>query len=193
LRFDLDVEQEWFEMTVKWWLADDDFFVLVICSGWPRVPDPDGTEPAPKGLTLANVYAIGEAGCVWKLGRGELPRFKRQALVEAGHLPKPPPYPLLPLPDGAPVGARISWEWIARVLANRRLTEPRGTPIALNENFLHRWSGGTVPATTFRSGKRWLEKRGFMMRAGAIDTGKPKPLILWAFVEPAADHLAESA
>ncbi len=175
LRCALDERQVWrfgrHKLSVTLWLDERFYYVLLIHSGWPNVP-------APKSLALAEVFAASCTGELRELGRPEMARFKRRALVAAGLTPAPERVRLPALPEDAPESARRTWGAIADFLTERRMTEPPGTPVALSSPWFSNWS--RVPEPTIRAGKRWLEKRGFIQRVGEAPSGRGRPTYLWS-------------
>jgi hypothetical protein len=172
LLFELDLRQEWrvgdAEVAVQWWLDDNGYYVLLVLADWP-------TTPAPKALKIAEVFAVTVTGELRKLNRPTMGRYKLRALIDAGIIPKPKPVPLIPLVNPTPQ-AQATWGAIGKLLAVRRLTEAPGEPIALSTPWLSNWSGVSEPV--LRSGKRWLEKHGYIEHVGD-GPGRPRPLKYW--------------
>jgi hypothetical protein len=176
LRFELDARQDWrvgdTAVAVQWWLDANGYYVLLVLEGW-QAP------PAPKALKLAEVFAVGVTGEMRKLNGPEMGRYKLRALIESQIIAKPNPVPLMPLVNPTPQ-AQATWDAISELLALRRLTEAPGEPLALSAPWLSKWSG--VPEPVLRSGKLWLEKNGYIKRAGT-GPGRPRPLLYWRIAE----------
>jgi hypothetical protein len=160
------------DLDVEWWIDEDERYVLMLRGGWPP--------PAPKSLCLAQVFAI------WVLGepkqeRGpSLARWRLRMLVDLGFI-DPADVRLAALPHDADEDAAETWEVIRRLLSYRRLEEPVGEPVALSTPTLAAWF--QTDELLLRRGKNWLEKHGFISRAGTLATGRPRPLILWRVPE----------
>jgi hypothetical protein len=167
------LEQVWrvgaVELVVSVWLDRGYQYVVLVRAGWPE-------HPAPKSLTLAEVFAITETRQVRQLRGPEMARWKLRALAEAG-LVTPPPVSPPPIPADAPPHAHTFRHVLERLLAIRRLTEAAGTPLPLSVPFLANWSGR--PADELQRGKYWYAKRRLIEKAGTVHVGKPKPLQLW--------------
>lgn len=187
LRCVLDERQVWriggHELPVTLWLDKRLYYVLLVHSGWPL-------PPAPKSLALAEVFAAICTGELRRLHKPEMARFKRRALVASRLIPAPERVVLPALLPEAPDAAGKTWDVIADLLTERRMTEPPGTLVPLSAPWLSKWSG--VPEPTIRAGKRWLEARGFIKHEGDAPSGRGRPIYLWRVAEQ-ADRAAADA
>lgn len=178
LRYEHDVEQTLRGVTVKLWHAAEDQ-VLVVCGGWPRSKNPDEHTPAPKSLSMPELFAIAETGRVRTLESPSVKRWVARALVEAQLLAEPPPLALALLADPTEAAA-ITWRLITQELTLRQITDPPGTPIPISTP--HLAEKYHVTERILRSGKLWLRKRGYIVLVDEVHVGKQKPLGLWAVV-----------
>jgi hypothetical protein len=165
LRAALDERQQWrvgpAELVVSVWLDPRSTYVLRVRAGWPM-------RPARRALTLAEVFAATVAGLLKsRYKSSELTRWKARALIESGLVPAPVVV-LEPLPASAPLAARSTWTVIESLIAARRLLgEEPGTPLVLSAPWLVLWARGLVDGVdepVIRSGKRWLERHGPIVR-----------------------------
>jgi hypothetical protein len=150
-----------------------------VYGGW------EGTRPAPRGLILAQVYAISCTGLLRRFNGPELSRWLSRSLIEARLVPTPD-LTLAPLPPEAPEAALATWAAVGSLLRARALTEKDGGAtkgIPLVASFLARWAA--TKERTIRTGKTWLEHHGYIKRHGHLvhDADAPpqygKAAILW--------------
>jgi hypothetical protein len=184
IRLALDQRQCWRvdaqALTVSLWLDRRVLYILRVHDGWPSAP-------ARKALALAEVFATAVTGELRNRYSGpELARWKARALVESGLVDRPL-VDLKPLPPDAPTAVATTWSVIESLLVARRvLGEERASPVPLVTPFLLRWSRGIVDDVTdatLRAGKRWLEDRRPLERAGTAPGRFGRPTQLWRVAE----------
>lgn len=162
-------------LRVKPWLDKRGFHVLGLQAGWPPDIRRKGGR-APKSLALAEVFATSWAHRPLLPSPREIPRWKRRALLRAGHVDAPV-VALVDLPDDAPHEVRAVWEGIHELLVVRSLVEPAGEPVPISAPFLARWC--PLDENAVRRAKAWLGRRGFIERAEVAEFGFPRPCVLW--------------
>jgi hypothetical protein len=114
---------------------------------------------------LAFVYAATIAGVVEELGRGEFPRWKRRALLEAGMLDELP-IRLARLPDLTPTAVPELWAAI-ELLVKVRVAggDAPCDPLPLSRTFLRRWAAMTD--SRVRAAMEFLEREKCIEKVGA--------------------------
>lgn len=129
-------------------------------------------------MPLPCVYAASVSDEFRWLTRGELPRWKRRALLEAGVVGIPD-VQLAALPEDTLAATRAVYAGIELLVRVRVLGgELAGDPVPLSRPFLCRW----VPASerAVRTGMEELERLGHIHRAGVhVKSGGRRPLRLW--------------
>ena len=142
-----------------------------------------------RSLCLTEIYAMQRAGKWFRPGRSEQARWQLAALVEAGVLERPT-VRLRALPADAPKVVATLWPYIAELVAIRRIREPEERALPLSAPFLVRWCGKKLTETEIALAKRWLERYGFIARAGVIPSESParRDTVLWSIA--GSDELA---
>lgn len=172
------------ELTVKLWRGDDDLFVFRLFDGWPE-------PPAPRAVKLAQAFALATTGTLDLPTGPELARWKLRLLVTLGRA-EAAPVALPELPPDAPEAALLTWAVVGQLLTARRLTEPVGEPITFSAPWVAR--GFALDEALVRRGKRWLERGGYLTRAGTVPSRNPnarRPTQLWRVAE--GDDAAQDA
>lgn len=169
------------KLRVSLWLGPDHRHVLWIHSGLPtsyRSP----LDTARRTLALHEAYAAHVRGKFAALGKPEARRWKLRLLVGAGLVEPADVGDLVMLPQDAPASAGETWCVLRHVLSIRRLEEPKEEPFAFSAPWVAEWSG--LAESTVCSGKRWLEERGYLVRAGTARGQFGKPTQLWHVRSP---------
>jgi hypothetical protein len=179
LALELNRSQTWnlgeLKISVEPWLDRRGFYLLAVEKGWPsNVRRKDGH--GPESIAMAEVFATCWSGEPLLPSGPESARWKLRALLEAGLVDRPA-VSIAELRDDAPQVAILAWEGIRELVAVRSLTQPAGEPVPLSSLFLARWC--PLEESAVRRGKRWLERFGFIVRAGEAEFGCPKRCILW--------------
>jgi hypothetical protein len=173
LRFEVDEEQRidlgGRGLRVSLWRAEDGLWIIRLYEGWP--------ETKRTSLSLTETFAAAVTGKLRVLDDSEYAVWKLRALVGCGQL-DPAPVALADLPANAPPSAIETWALARHLLSVRWLREP-GAPVPLSAPWLEAWSGGRVTVSTIVSGKRWLERRGFIEHVENAPGSGGHPLFLW--------------
>jgi hypothetical protein len=164
-------------LTVRWWIDDHDRYVIRAV-GEGRSPVFPGTNI--QALKAGQFYATLCAGRIIRPTGPSLARWKRRALAEADLIALPSVV-LKPLPGDAPPYLARVWLTIGLLVQVRRLVDPDETRLPLEWTFLADWCG--CDEIDVRRGRAWLDRHGFIWRAGLVAVGKPKPMVLWGIAE----------
>ena len=159
------------ELTVELQLDKRLFYVLYIRAGWPRSPDIRRR----RSLCLAELYAIALTRTIRDFHGPELARFKVKALIAAG-LVQPTTISLPELPANAPAPAVATWRLIEE-LATERATGGETWPMPLVAPWLASRNGTSEEAV--RTGKRWLERNGWIVHVDNAPGRFGKATKLW--------------
>jgi hypothetical protein len=163
------------DLVVRPWCGKDGEWKVAVHTGWP-------TRPVRRSLTLAEAFAIHATGELRekKLGRPEHARFKLRMLVDVG-VEEAAEVRLAPLPEGAPLDAVETWALVGRLESIRRLGEPPEEPFAFSAPWVARFFA--VDQKLVERGKYWLEKHGYLTRAGESESRWGKATVLWVALE----------
>jgi hypothetical protein len=164
-------------LRISLWIDSRGRHITQIQGGWPAGIVRRTTRAVPRGLVLAEVYAISVAGVVHLPCGPELARWKRRLLQEQGAL-ETLEVRLQTLAEGAPESAKSTWKAIESLVSVRWLSDPPEEALTLSVPFLVRWSG--IDEQTLRRGKYWLQRHGFITKVGGLPSTPPRrPTDLW--------------
>jgi hypothetical protein len=145
-------------------------YVVQIHDGWCK-------RPAPRSLILPQVYALAITEELWVPQGPELARWRNRALLDADLIMRPE-VGLARLPEAAPRSARETWAIIGS-LVEARAVGGDPYPLPLKASFLVGWSGNAVTESSVRTGKTWLEAKGFIKHVADGRGSFGKPAKLW--------------
>jgi hypothetical protein len=166
------------EITIRLWVENHDRYVIRPVVEGERHPTFPGSKR--RSLSLGQFYASGISGRLYCPSGPSLARWKRRALAEWGAV-ELPPVALKPLADDAPVYVDRVWAAVGLLARVRRAMDPDERFLPLTRSFMPHWCGCDV--NTFRRAVIWLERNGFVGRAGREDVGQAKPMTLWWIAE----------